>query len=359
MTVGSPQSFFDEVQVAIADSPDVAVWTGELYLELHRGTYTTQQPIKRGNRRSEVLLREAEMWSATATVRTGLVYPAARIDAVWRRVLLNQFHDILPGTSITWVHREAVQAYEEVERELDEIISEALTALAGEGDRMLAANASPFPRAGVAALSIAAATVLGGRPSVERTGGGWLMFNDHIRAEVDDRGLIVSLRAGVNGRECIADGGCGNLLQLHRDLPNEWDAWDIDVFYRGTVTDLVELDACMDESDAEFAALRITRRFGASRVEQRLSLERDSQALRIDTTVDWRESDRLLKLAFEFDVRRRPRRRRRSSATSVAPHTRIRHGMPRGSRSRHTSGSASVNPTSRCRSPMRRRTDTT
>ena len=302
VTVGSPQSFFDEVQVAIADSPDVAVWTGELYLELHRGTYTTQQPIKRGNRRSEVLLREAEMWSATATVRTGLVYPAARIDAVWRRVLLNQFHDILPGTSITWVHREAVQAYEEVERELDEIIGEALTALAGEGDRVLAANASPFPRAGVAALSIAAATVLGRRPSVERTGGGWLMFNDHIRAEVDDRGLIVSLRAGVDGRECIADGGCGNLLQLHRDLPNEWDAWDIDGFYRGTVTDLVELDACVDESDAEFAALRITRRFGASSVEQRLSLERDSQALRIDTTVDWRESDRLLKLAFEFDV---------------------------------------------------------
>ncbi len=88
------------------------MWSGELYLEFHRGTYTSQARTKQGNRRSEHLLREAELWAATAAVRAGADLPVRRAGAAaGSTVLLQQFHDILPGTSIAWVHREAERNY--------------------------------------------------------------------------------------------------------------------------------------------------------------------------------------------------------------------------------------------------------
>ena len=124
-----PAAFFAK---ALEDHRDPAVWVGELYLELHRATYTTQADTKQGNRRSEHLLREAELWATTASVRTGVAYPAEQLDRLWKTVLLHQFHDILPGSSIAWVHREARQTYAKVAEELEEVISEAQRALAGD-----------------------------------------------------------------------------------------------------------------------------------------------------------------------------------------------------------------------------------
>ncbi len=98
------------------------MWAGELYLEIHRGTYTSQAAMKQGNRRSEHLLREAELWSATAAVRGLLRYPAEELDEIWRIVLLHQFHDILPGSSIAWVHREARATYADVAADLEALI---------------------------------------------------------------------------------------------------------------------------------------------------------------------------------------------------------------------------------------------
>ena len=103
-----PSEFF---AAAAAEYPDPPVWAGELYLEYHRGTYTTQARTKRGNRRSEHLLREAELWATTAAVRAGADYPAETLRRCWETVLLQQFHDILPGTSIAWVHRQAEREY--------------------------------------------------------------------------------------------------------------------------------------------------------------------------------------------------------------------------------------------------------
>ena len=105
------------------------MWAGELYLEIHRGTYTSQAAMKQGNRRSEHLLREAELWSATAAVRGLLDYPAEELERLWRVVLLHQFHDILPGSSIAWVHREARATYAAVAADLEGLIDAALDAL--------------------------------------------------------------------------------------------------------------------------------------------------------------------------------------------------------------------------------------
>ncbi|XKK41915.1 hypothetical protein HFP72_01905 [Nocardiopsis sp. ARC36] len=122
------------------------MWLGELYLEFHRGTYTSQAATKQGNRRSEHLLREAELWAATAAVRTGAPYPYETLDRVWRTVLLNQFHDILPGSSIAWVHREAAESYAEAAAELHGIVASAQGALAEEPGGTAAPSCSTPPR---------------------------------------------------------------------------------------------------------------------------------------------------------------------------------------------------------------------
>ena len=98
--IDTPQAFFDAAAAEYANPP---VWSGEMYLELHRGTYTSQARTKRGNRRSEHLLREAELWAATAAVRSGQAYPYDELEELWQLVLLQQFHDILPGSAIAWV----------------------------------------------------------------------------------------------------------------------------------------------------------------------------------------------------------------------------------------------------------------
>ena len=130
--IASPAAFFAAAEAEYAQPPE---WSGELYLEFHRGTYTSQARTKRGNRRSEHLLREAELWATAAHLRRGEPYPYEVLERCWHTVLLQQFHDILPGSSIRWVYRDAERGYAEVERALEEVIGRACRALAGSGLR--------------------------------------------------------------------------------------------------------------------------------------------------------------------------------------------------------------------------------
>lgn len=292
----APADFFAASRAAL---PDPAVWSGELYLELHRGTYTSQAPTKLGNRRSEHLLREAELWAATAAVRRGAAYPADALRRLWERVLLLQFHDILPGSSIAWVHREAERAYAEITAELESIVDDAVRALAGGAPahgRVL--NPAPVPVQGVPALG--SGTPSRADASVRRAGDAWVLESPALVARVDARGEVVSLVHRPTGREVVAPGGVGNALQLFRDTPTRWDAWDVDAHYARTP---VPLAGSADVAAGEDGSLRVGRAVGASSVAQVLRMSPDGTALDIETTVDWRESQRLLKLAFWLDVR--------------------------------------------------------
>ncbi|MEV5782305.1 glycoside hydrolase family 38 C-terminal domain-containing protein [Streptomyces sp. NPDC052287] len=293
----TPAEFFAKAE---AEHPEAPVWVGELYLELHRATLTSQARTKQGNRRSEHLLREAELWAATAAVRTGFPYPYEDLDRIWKTVLLHQFHDILPGSSIAWVHREARRTYERVAEELDGIIGAAQRALAGEGTTRLVFNSAPHTRDGVPAGAARPATDAGGVSLVPRAAGGHVLDNGLLRVEVDARGLVVSAYDIEAGRETIAPDRAANLLQIHPDFPNMWDAWDVDEFYRNTVTDLVDADEVGPGADG--LSVRIVRSFGASRVTQLLSLAPGERRLGIDTEVDWHETEKFLKLAFPLDV---------------------------------------------------------
>jgi alpha-mannosidase len=300
----SPNEFFDK---AMAELPEPGVWRGELYLELHRGTFTTQHRTKQGNRTSERLLAEAELWAAAAAVRAGRVYPYDELDELWREVLLLQFHDILPGTSIAWVHREAEERYSRVAAALRQMIAESLAALgvtagadgldAGPVGADLALNAAPVARRGVPAGAVAVAEPAA--PSSARAEGDvFVLESASVRVEIDDRGLVRSLVDRATGREAIAEGRAGNALQMHQDFPNMWDAWDVDQHYFAMREDL--------DGPAEVSvhgdSIVVRRAFGGSAIEQRLALADDGRLLVIDCDVDWQEKEKFLKLAFPVAV---------------------------------------------------------
>jgi len=297
VTVEAPAKFFAAAQ---AEYPDAPVWTGELYLELHRGTLTSQVGIKQGNRRSENLAREAELWSTTAATLGLLEYPHDLLDEIWRDILLNQFHDILPGSSIAVVNDEAIATYAFIWARLEDIIERAISALCGQGTTPLVFNAAPHERAGIPALGAGPARPGAGSARVVH---GTTLENDRLRVTLDDDGHIASLIDLVSGREVLPPGMCGNVLQLHPDIPNKWPAWDIDSFYRNRRTDIGRPSrvTVLSEGPGE-ASIEIEYSFGSSRAVQVLRLAAGSGVLEMETEVDWAEKDRLLKVAFPVDV---------------------------------------------------------
>ena len=296
VTLAGPRRFFEAAQ---AEYPHPPVWSGEMYLEFHRGTYTSQARTKRGNRRSEHLLREAELWAATATVRTGAAYPSAELREAWQTVLLLQFHDILPGTSIAWVHQEAERDYMRVGRVLERLIKTSARALLGRGDQTIAINAAPHQLDGVPAMGGAPPpTSAPERGETTESQAGFMLSNKAVRVRVDHDGLIRSIVDVAAGRELVPEGAAANLLQLHRDTPTQWDAWDIDEHYRRNSTDLRGLESI----EIVEMGLQVTRLFGASRVRQTIQLAPDEPRIDIRTEIDWHERQKLLKLAFPLDL---------------------------------------------------------
>jgi len=303
VSVGSARDFFTTAQ---DDYPDPPVWTGEMYLELHRGVLTSQARTKQGNRRNEVLLRTAEMWSAAATLRAGAPYPGDELREAWRTVLLLQFHDILPGSSISWVHRDAERMHGEVTDAVLALIARAHQALGLAGDTSvtspLVINDSPFERRGVAGHAIGALAPAAA-VTVYAAADGTVFDNAVICATVDSEGRIASLIGAADGREAIPAGEPAASFHLHRDLPNLWDAWDLDAHYR---RDELELAPAVEQHTVRMSdrlGIETVHAVGASTIRHTVSLGPGDTAVRIDVEVDWHEREKILKLAFPCDVR--------------------------------------------------------
>ena len=302
-----PDAFFERAREELVASGhgDSAVWVGELYLELHRATLTSQHRTKQGNRRNEQLLVEAETWAATASARTGADYPYEELDALWQQVLLLQFHDILPGTSIAWVHREAVAQHAAITAGAQEIIERSLRSLVGDGDTALRANPAVFAQAGVPALGVVPAAGPTAVPSTltELPDGAFVLANDLVRVTLDAAGHVTSAVDLATGREAVAPGRQANVLQLHQDFPNKWDAWDVDRFYRNAVTDLRDAEKVTASVEDGVATVTVHRRFSSSSVEQVITLAPGSRTVEVAMETDWHEAEKFLKVAFPLDVR--------------------------------------------------------
>ena len=287
-----PDAFFDDAK---AELTDPAVWVGELYLELHRGTLTSQHATKALHRWAEQALIEAELWAATAAVQLGSEYPHDELDRLWQLVLLHEFHDILPGTSIAWVHREAVEVLSGVLADARDLASTARAALAGEGERELVFDRMTAG-ASAAVASNASVTLTDGED------GSFVLSNDLVTVTISPDGLITSAIDKASGRETIPAGKPANLFQLHQDFPNMWDAWDIDRYYKNRVDDLTAVSS-IEASVVDGAAVVIVKRqFSASALTQTISLRPGSRTVSLRNDIDWHETEKLLKLAFPLDI---------------------------------------------------------
>jgi alpha-mannosidase len=312
--------FWDKVR---GDSADLPVWVGELYLEFHRGTYTTNGPIKRANRRNEQALRAAELWS----VRAGIAYPAEVLDEAWKLLLLNQFHDIIPGSSIHWANEDCIRDHERIAVMTAEVIGNAQRSIADQIDTegmthpCVVFNAASRDRHGLVEVEREGETVLA---SVDVPACGYvaididaappqiapavnvsdrLLENELLRVTWDDDGLLTSVFDKENAREVLAPGARGNLFQLHDDNPKEFDAWNVDIDYLDRRVDITALTSiAVVEDHALRGAVRFVREFGSSKITQTLRLAGGSRRLDFDTEVDWHERHKFLKVAFPVDV---------------------------------------------------------
>jgi alpha-mannosidase len=314
-------------------------YVGELYFQAHRGTYTTQARTKRGNRKSELALREAELWSAVAGALKGYAYPQAQLEEAWRAVLLNQFHDIIPGSSIHRVYEEAEAAYEAVIDTAEETAGEAAAALTDDSRAITVFNSLSWPRQALVALpeDFAGAVTLQGEslPVQQMDGEAWVQVqapacgwtalraadlcemahalpgavqatpqtleNEHLKVVFDEQGAIRSIWDKESGRE-LAAGRC-NEFKMYKDVTTGWDAWDVDTSYEFNP---VALDAPARiqavASGPLVGALRVTRTLNQSTMTQTISLERGSRRIEFETEIDWQESHKLLKVAFPVAI---------------------------------------------------------
>jgi alpha-mannosidase len=335
--IASPMDYFRDQEDK--GWPDVR-YVGELYFQAHRGTYTSQARTKRGNRKSELALREAELWGVAAAALKGFEFPAAAIDEAWTLVLLNQFHDIIPGSSIHRVYEEAEAAYASVIQTAEDVTQQASSRLADGSQKALSVfNALswertalvPLPQGWTGAADSAGnalpAQVIDGKTWVEATPPpcGWttlypaqasetphtlqvterLLENDVLRITFDGLGQITSIWDKEAQRDWAA-GPC-NSFRMYKDVPIRFDAWDIESMYELTP---VELDdpATIEVVDAGplVATLRVTRRLHDSTMTQEISLRsnRRGGGSRVDfhTVIDWQERHKLLKVSFPVTV---------------------------------------------------------
>jgi alpha-mannosidase len=313
-TLRAPQAFFDRLE---NDARDLRTVVGELYFEYHRGTYTSQAALKRGNRRCETALHGAEALCAVAARLRGALYPRAELAEAWRVLLVNQFHDILPGSSIAEVNERARADLGAVEERADALASGALAALGADGSTPVVVNTTPFARREVVrdpagALVVVEAPAYGAAPAggsvgavrCERTpDGGALLQNEHLTAALTAGGELASLVHRATGREALA--APGNRLELYEDRPVEYDAWDIDPAHLETRADCAPAaDIAALAAEPLRAEVAFERPVGrASRLRQTFRLDATARRLEVHTTADWHEEHRLLKVAFPLAVR--------------------------------------------------------
>jgi alpha-mannosidase len=317
-------------------------WNGELYFELHRGTYTTQSRTKRANRASEFLLHDAEFLAAFASVLDPTyTYPAAALRQAWQLVCLNQFHDIIPGSSIGPVYVDAQQQYAEVKHLAETTRDHALRVIAtAMGGEVFVVNPTAFPRRDLAwcpdptrdplqhadgtpvmtqcvdngwlfdagelspysitRLSAAPQPSVGHNPlTITPT----LLENPLLRVEFSAAGDITRLFDKACNRDILPPNTIANQFQAFEDRPLSWDAWDVDIFYDDKMWLSAPATAVrVVETGPLRATLEIRRRMLHSDYVQRISLCHNSPRLDFDTTIDWRERHILLKAAFPVEV---------------------------------------------------------
>ncbi|KAJ2553544.1 Glycoside hydrolase, 38 vacuolar alpha mannosidase, partial [Coemansia sp. RSA 1933] len=343
VTHADPAAFYEHVD---RTNKGLVSWKGELYLEFHRGTYTSQAHTKKCNRQAELLLRDVEMLSAVAAHGAfGFAYPAAELERLWRVVCLNQFHDVIPGTSIEMVYRDTDAMYADVLASATALKQAALVALfhnvsveaADAATGMLFVNTTAWPRtevvavqglghdgvqqfsrrdgaalvvasavpglgAGVVDLSAANAEAVPVSVFVDSSGN-TVLENLYVAARISRQGHLVSLWDKRCEREAVAQGQHGNVLHVHDDTPLLWDAWDIEIYADETKREMSAASVVVVDEGPLVASVCIEVPLGKrSSLRQWVSLSATSPRLDFASDVDWHENRKCLRVSFPWNI---------------------------------------------------------
>ncbi len=292
-------------------------WSGELYLEMHRGTYTTQANNKKNNRRAEFLYQNAEAACLTASLLAAFPYPAEKLEQNWHTLLKNQFHDIIPGSSIKEVYQVSSAEYAALTADGNGMIDGALDAIAPRirsRGGLLVYNPLSFPFSGVIKTPDGKAVVSDipahgyavakpQQPENTVTVSDRVLENEFLRVTFDEHYHIISLYDKENRREVIQSGQSANVFTVYEDYPREYDAWEITEYYKQKKWIADDVSAVSTERDALSAGIRIERHYANSVFTQVIRLTTGSRRLDFETTLDWHEEHVLLKTVFPFAVR--------------------------------------------------------
>ena len=350
--MAGPLEFFEDMEKLGGPKN---TYVGELYFSAHRGTYSSQADIKKNNRKSELMLREIEMWACAASLR-GWTYPIEQADGLWKTLLLHQFHDILPGSSIARVYVEANAAHEKLQAEAAGITADAAAALMEKKEGVTVFNSlsfdrkalitlpeeyadgaakadgtavpvqrtsegvkalvslpscgavSLYPKAGKMPAEESSETVAEAQGAfLQKTEDGFVMENSLVRARINGQGEVTSFRlktenAGEGGLSREYAAGPMNRLRLFKDVPRKFDAWDVDSNYIcQEVQGAYDVELQPAEEGLE-AVLKVTGKISQSTYTQYIRLAADSRRLEFETIVDWKELHRMLKTAFPVNV---------------------------------------------------------
>ncbi len=348
--------FFPKIQFSTAlhyletiSSPDFPVWKDELYLQFHRGCYTTHGDQKYFNRYSENLLYQAELWASLASISLGIDYPEKPLEMAWKKVLLNQFHDILPGTSIPEVFAEANQDWQGAITTGEKVLKSSLKAIAesiswdslsvDNAQALVIFNSLNWERSQIVELEIKDKDIKvydqeRGQLRTQISKDNNLIFfaedipsvgykvfwlkrvardcqkevkvnileNEQVKVIVNEQtGDLESIFDKVHQREVLA--GAGNQIQTFQDQGQYWDAWNIDPHYAQYPLEETQLKSLEYlETGPLRWCLRVVRQWRDSQFCQDYILEIDSPILKIVNRVDWRETHVLVKVAFPLTV---------------------------------------------------------
>ena len=343
--IGTAEEFFAEVHAADIDLP---TWVGELYLETHRATYTTQSRTKRQNRKCELALRGAEVAAVIAS-RLGVRVDTEPLREAWEKVLLHQFHDILPGSSVPETFEDAARDHAEALQIAARVRKRALEPIVGDADdtlRFAVLNSLSWERDGIVELDIPdvgddlvgtmrgqqapvqvvsrdgdRARVIAAAEGVPSVGGALLelevarplpslvtaseqtLENQFFRVQLDDRGQIISLYDKRAEREVIAQDEVANKLQLFQDGPEREAAWNVhETYNKREYAWEGEYTVQAIESGPVRATIRVERTHRNTRLVQDITLYDHKPRIDFRTWVDWQERQTMLKAAFPLAI---------------------------------------------------------
>lgn len=292
-------------------------WSGELYLEYHRGTYTSMAKNKRYNRKSEMLMQRLESLAAVNSVLLGSDYGKREFYGMWDVILLNQFHDIIPGSSIREVyevsHAQYAELTEKAEKEISRFMENLAHSLSPAENRTVIYNSLGFERSDI--VKVNGKTVETGlipafgwrvinnsEPECDVKISGTTAENRYFILTLDGAGRISRIYDKRNGREALKPDGLANELQIFEDMPYEYENWELAEYY-GDKCRILDSDAQITPIfDGSRAGFKVSRKYHDSVINQEIYLYSTLERIDVVNTLDWHEKKQLLKIAFPFDI---------------------------------------------------------